>query len=121
MTRHAVLIVEDNEQLRQLYRTALTLAGYDVSEADDGLDALIHMDRSIPDLIVLMLPTIDGLAVLQEISAQALMRRMPVVVIGSSDALNHIDVACLLHKPVSAYDLVKVVRTCLASAHPEPA
>jgi len=57
-SRRKILIVEDDEDLRTLFRVTLTLAGYDVQEAGDGLEALRQIDHSPPDLVVLelMLP-----------------------------------------------------------------
>ena len=39
--RQTILVVEDDEDLRRLFRTSLALAGYDVIEAGDGLDDVV--------------------------------------------------------------------------------
>lgn len=116
--RQTILVVEDDDDLRRLFRTALTIAGYDVFEAGDGLDALLRIDHSPPDLIVLdlMLPRLSGMVVQQEIAAQALTRDIPIVVItGSNVAAAEMNVACFLRKPVAPDELVETVRTCLTS------
>ena len=116
--RQTILVVEDDEDLRRLFRTALTIAGFDVVEAGDGIDALRWIDHSIPDLVILdlLLPSISGMAVKQEIAAQAVTRDIPIVVItGSSIAPEELEVACFLRKPVSPDQLIATVRTCLAS------
>ena len=116
--RQTILIVEDNEDLRRLFRTALALAGFDVMEAGDGLEALKRIDHSPPDLVVLdlVLPGVSGLVVHQEIAAQAVTRDIPVVVItGSSVGASDLNVACFLRKPVLPDRLVDAVRACLAS------
>ena len=116
--RQTVLIVEDDEDLRHLFRTALALAGYDVIEAGDGLEALRWIDQSPPDLVILdlLLPRISGLVVQQEITAQAVTRQIPIVVItGSTMAADDLDVACFLRKPVSPDQLIETVRSCLTS------
>lgn len=113
-----ILIVEDDEDVRRLYRTALSLAGFDVVEAGDGLDALRWIDHSPPDLVILdlLLPRVSGLVVQQEISAQAVTRQIPIVVItGAAVADEAMDVACFLRKPVSPDRLIDTVRACLAS------
>ena len=46
--RQTILVVEDDEDLRRLFRTALILAGYDVAEAGDGLEALLRIDQAPP-------------------------------------------------------------------------
>ena len=117
--RQTILVVEDDEDLRRLFRTALALAGYDVIEAGDGLEALQRIDQAIPDLVILdlMLPGMSGMVVHQELAAQALTRQIPVIVItGSAFLPDTLDVACLLRKPVSPDDLIEAVRKCLASA-----
>lgn len=116
--RQTILVVEDDEDLRRLFRTALALAGYDVIEAGDGLEALQRIDQLIPDLVVLdlLLPGMSGIVVQQELAAQALTRQIPVVVItGTAIEPGSIDVACLLRKPVSPDELIDAVRKCLAT------
>ena len=119
--RQTILIVEDDEDLRRLFRTALTLAGYTVEEAGDGLEALQKIDHSPPDLVVLdlMLPQISGLTVRQEIAAHVFTRDIPVVIItGSTTDLSHIRSACVLRKPISPEQLLTTVQSCLADAPP---
>jgi DNA-binding response OmpR family regulator len=116
--RQTILIVEDDEDLRHLFRTALALAGYDVIEAGDGLEALRWIDHSPPDLVILdlLLPRISGLVVQQEIAAQAVTRQIPIVVVtGSTMAADGLDVACFLRKPISPDQLIAAVRSCLTA------
>jgi CheY-like chemotaxis protein len=116
--RQTILIVEDDEDLRRLFRTALSLAGYDVMEAGDGLEALQRIDSTPPDLIVLdlVLPRLSGLVVREEIAAQAITRDIPIVVItGSAVDAAVMDVECFLRKPVEPDRMVEAVRSCLAA------
>jgi DNA-binding response OmpR family regulator len=116
-----VLIVEDDHALRRMYRTALTLAGFEVIEADDGLAALHFVEYRTPDLVVLdlMLPTMSGLVVQQEIAAHAHTRNIPIVIVTGADlALDDVDVSCVLRKPVTPDALVDAVRSCLTSGAP---
>jgi two-component system phosphate regulon response regulator PhoB len=122
MARSAtVLVVEDDPALRRMYRTALALAGFDIVEADDGLAALHVLDQQAPDIVVLdlMLPTISGFIVQQEIAAHAHTRSIPIVVVTGADlSLDHLDVPCVLRKPVTPEALVDSVRSCLTSGAP---
>jgi DNA-binding response OmpR family regulator len=116
-----VLIVEDDPALRRMYRTALALAGFEAVEADDGLAALHFLENRAPDLVILdlMLPTMSGLIVQQEIAAHAHTRNIPIVIVTGSDmSLDHLDVPCVLRKPVSPEALVDTVRRCLVSGAP---
>lgn len=101
-----------------MYRAALGLAGFNIIEAEDGLSALHILDARAPDIVVLdlILPTIDGLTVQQEIAAQAGTRHIPVLIVTGSDLpLDELNVPCILRKPVAADDLVAAVKRCLAS------
>lgn len=118
MKRETVLIVEDDAAVRRMYRTALGFAGYDVIEANDGPAALHVLEQRTTDLVVLdlILPTLSGIAVQQEIAAHAHTRHIPVVIITGSDMrLDDIQVPCILRKPISPEQLVATVRTCLIS------
>ena len=85
IVRKRILVVEDDDGLRGLYRTTLTLAGYLVEEASDGLVALSVIDNRPPDLVVLdlMLPTVSGFVVQQDIAARSRTRDIPVVIVTS--------------------------------------
>lgn len=112
-----ILVVEDDGDLRQIYRLALSFAGFSVQEAADGMDALRRLDSDPPDLIVLdlMLPDLSGLVVQQEVAAHAHTRNIPVVIVtGSTVALDHVDVSCVLRKPITPEQLIETVRKCLA-------
>ena len=117
-TRKGLLIVEDDTDLRLLYRTALTLNGFDVREAADGIAALVEIEQHLPDLVVLDLglPKLGGLSVQQELAADVQTRKIPIVVVtGSTENLDHIPVDCVLKKPATPERLVEVVLACLAS------
>ena len=117
-TRRTILIVEDDEDLRAAFRIALALAGYEVLEAGDGLEALRIIDHSPPDLVVLdyILPTVSGEIVSQELASHVLTRNIPVIMVtGSARDLSGFDVACVLRKPITPEELVNKVETCLAN------
>jgi DNA-binding response OmpR family regulator len=118
---HTVLVVEDDEHLRHLYRTALTMSGYRVREARSGFEALRLLDASPVDIVVLdlMLPGVDGFMVRDELAASRDTQCIPIVIVtGAGGDLDYLDVPCLLRKPISADQLVHAVRRCLASAAP---
>lgn len=111
-----ILVVEDNADLRRLFRTALTMAGFDVDEAADGLDALRIIESRVPDLVVLdlMLRSLDGVSVQQELAARAITREIPIVVVtGSSLDVSGVNVSCVLRKPIMPDQLVETVRHCI--------
>jgi DNA-binding response OmpR family regulator len=119
MPKKRILIVEDDVDLRRMFRTTLSMAGYDVEDAGDGVEALRIVENRLPDLIVLdlVLRALDGVSVQQELASRALTRQIPVVIVtGSTINTGALDVACVLHKPVMPDELVKTVKQCLAHA-----
>ncbi len=116
-----VLIVEDDAPARRMYRVALSFAGFEVVEADDGMAALRQIDQHPPDIVVLdlLLPNVSGLVVQQEIAAHAHTRNIPIVVVTGSDLdVDRLDVPCVLRKPVLPDRLVEAVRSCLHGGAP---
>jgi len=115
--RRTVLVVEDDVDLRHLLRQGLIFAGYDVQEARGGFEALRTLDSARPDLVILdlALPGIDGYTVREELAAQVHTRHIPIVVVtGSAEPLEWLDVNCLLRKPVTLDAVLEAVRRCLA-------
>jgi DNA-binding response OmpR family regulator len=112
--RKVVLVVEDDDDLRGMFRHALRFGDFEVREAVDGVDALRTIEDAQPDLVVLDvgLPTLDGVSVWQELAAQPHTRHIPVIVVTGIDGfvLPH---ATVLRKPVSPYELVGAVRRFL--------
>jgi len=67
--RSSILVVEDEENLRDALKLNLQLEGYEVSCANDGLEALRKLENEFFDLIILdiMLPEVDGISVTETI------------------------------------------------------
>ena len=78
-----VMIVEDDEDVRQLLRRGLTKDGWTIDEAENGLVALAHLNEAVPDLILLDLamPQMDGFEFLEELRASDVWHNIPVVVV----------------------------------------
>jgi CheY-like chemotaxis protein len=76
-----VLIVEDNDDTRQMLRAALTLKGHEVDEAADGATGLAVALASPPDiaLIDIGLPDIDGCELARRLRASAQNGRIPLI------------------------------------------
>ena len=112
-----VLVVEDDRALREYYRSALQFAGFAAIAVEDGLSALRHIDSSKPRAVVLDsgLPRLAGLDVQQELKARPETQHIPIVIVSGTDTsgLNHNDFACILHKPVSAEELIAAVERCV--------
>jgi two-component system alkaline phosphatase synthesis response regulator PhoP len=64
-----ILVVEDEENLREALKLNLQLEGYEVACANDGLDALRKLENEFFDLVILdiMLPEVDGISVTETV------------------------------------------------------
>lgn len=79
----SVLIIDDDQAIRGLLETLLTIEGYDVHAAADGLAGLSAVEELEPDCVLLdlMMPGLDGHAVLQAIRARPHGMDVPVVML----------------------------------------
>jgi threonine synthase len=85
---HTIAILEDNPQSALLLRRILQTRGdYQILEAHDGISGLEMVRRERPDLILLdlMMPGMDGFAILEALKADERLSAVPVVVITAKD------------------------------------
>lgn len=78
-----ILVIEDEARIAEGLRLNLSLAGYAVSVAPDGIDGLAQWRIWHPDLIVLdiMLPMIDGFSILKTIRQED--EKIPVLILSA--------------------------------------
>lgn len=83
MRGKCVLIIEDTDLLRRMYRDRLTQDGYEVLDAGDGLAGLAALRERPVDLILLdlVMPCMGGLQVLEAVKADPRTRSIPVVIL----------------------------------------
>jgi len=72
VTKGDILVVEDNEENRDIFRTILEFGGFSVSTAEDGEAGLAAILSGHPDLVVLDigLPRMDGWELLQRLRSE---------------------------------------------------
>ena len=82
MARH-VLVVDDEGTIRRIVQINLTRAGYRVSVAEDGIQAIELARQEKPDLIVLdvMMPRMDGFEALQRLKSDPETQKIPVIML----------------------------------------
>lgn len=89
-----ILLIEDDEFLREICVKKLIKEGFDVSVAVDGEQAIKEMDKIEPDLILLdiILPTMNGYEVLQKIKVHKniKIRQVPIIVLSNLGQENDI-------------------------------
>jgi CheY-like chemotaxis protein len=123
-----VLVVDDDDDLRQLYRLHLELVGVRVVDAPDGATGLAAARAERPNLIVLDLhmPEIDGWQVLRELRADGQLGDLEVVVLtGTADEATELrareaGASSYVVKPVRIEDLVSVILQQLGRPAPDP-
>jgi CheY-like chemotaxis protein len=114
-----VLIVDDEEDTRELIRDLLEAKGFSVATAEDGeqaLNAMAAVPRVCLMILDLIMPNMGGLEVLQRLAADPAAQNIPVWVSTSAPHLAPEGVPCL-PKPVDVDQLVALVRDhCIAQA-----
>jgi CheY-like chemotaxis protein len=115
-----ILVVEDDEATRELYRQALVVAGYQVVAVSDGLEALRIVETKRPAAVVLdlLLPRLGGLDVYKELQAHRPTRDIPVIVVTGSESRESTgsEFRFFLRKPVHVDTLVRVVEDAIRTA-----
>ncbi|HET7190650.1 MAG TPA: response regulator [Pseudolabrys sp.] len=80
-----ILVVEDQEDNRQILRDLLGSAGYDLIEAENGEEALAAVSKHRPDLVLMdiQLPVMDGYEATRRLKADPEFKAIPVIVVTS--------------------------------------
>lgn len=113
-----ILVVDDDDAIRGLIRDVLVEEGYTVEEAGNGSEALAALQRlpmSCVLLVDLLMPQVDGWQFIEQVRADELRRRTPVVVMSSSITLQRIPAdVTFLEKPFKISRLISTIRRCHA-------
>lgn len=112
-SRRSVLVVDDDVATREMFKTVLRMAGFEVSTAADGVAALRQIDQHVPDVVVLDLdlPGVNGIVVHEELDAREETHGVPVVIVTGTDWQSPIRASATLRKPTSPHELVGAVRS----------
>jgi two-component system, cell cycle response regulator DivK len=80
-----ILVVEDQEDNRQIIRDLLSATDYEIVEAESGEQALEAVAQQRPDLILMdiQLPGIDGYEATRRIKADPVLRSIPIFAVTS--------------------------------------
>lgn len=111
--RHTVLLVEDEDDLREMMRDALEMNGYCVVAAEEGqaaLDALDRVEHVCLVLLDLLMPGMNGWDFFAKMRARPDLARVPVVVHTSAPDQAPEGVTSVLRKPLDLARLLSVVR-----------
>ena len=117
-----VLVVDDDRDIRDLVTFKLEQAGYEVRQAEDGLQALEAVREWSPDLVVLdvMMPGLSGVDVTRELRADPATAATPVILLTAKAQEADVETGFVsgaddyVVKPFSPRELVSRVQAVLA-------
>jgi two-component system cell cycle response regulator DivK len=117
-----ILVVEDQVDNRQILRDLLGNAGYELTEAENGEEAIVVVARRRPDLILMdiQLPIMDGYEATRRIRTNPDLKSVPIIAVTSyalaGDENKALAAGCdgYVTKPYSPRDLLAKVRSYLA-------
>lgn len=118
----SVLVVDDEPLTQDLLRLMLEPAGFRVTGAEHGLEALQKVQQNKPDIMILdvMMPHMDGIAVCRKIRSNPETADLPIVMLSGKTHLNAVEEGMeaganrYLAKPMSRNDLIQSLREVLA-------
>ena len=114
-----VLIVDDDAGVRKMLKTLLVCEHFEVRDAGDGLEALKHLEKELPDLILLDLamPLMDGQSLLIELEKRRWRASLRVVVLTANmyarPHMASVQVDGWIMKPFHLAELLREIRTVL--------
>lgn len=116
-----VLAVDDSLTMRELLKSALSQAGYAVTLASDGQDALARLAEAAPDLILtdLNMPRLDGFGLIAAVRSGRQAAHVPILVLTTEtgpdlkDRARRIGATGWIGKPFDDASLVATIRRVL--------
>jgi CheY-like chemotaxis protein len=115
-----ILVVEDDESMRELLRMHLAAAGYEVRVAGDGIEAGYAVLKSTPDLIIcdIAMPNMDGFQFIAALREDKSLPKIPVIFLTSQEEgdsrARELGASAFLTKPVLADWLLTEVQRALS-------
>lgn len=117
----SILIVEDDAFNREFLRILLDTAGFSVTEASDGFQALAMLQERVPDLILLdvVMPGLDGISVCRKIKEDERFVDIPIIFLSSRTETEdkiiglHAGASDYIAKPFEAAEILARVRVHL--------
>lgn len=114
---YRILVIEDEDSIRELVKLNLELADFEVIEAADGLEGLNKVMQEKPDLVLLdlMLPKMDGYELLPKITE----RQIPVIILTAMNGLKdkikgfNLGTDDYITKPFESMELLARIRAVL--------
>ena len=126
--KNSILLVDDEPNVREMLRQMLEMGGFDVIEAEDGLDALDKLEDIVPDVMILdvMMPHLDGVSVCKQLRADAEFVSLPIIMLSGKTQQKAVQEGLAaganryLRKPITVEELIQNVRELLPAPSPLP-
>jgi DNA-binding response OmpR family regulator len=124
--KNLILLVDDEPNLRELLRQMLELGGFDVVEAEDGLEALEKLEVVAPDVMILdvMMPNLDGVSLCKKLRAGTAFAGLPIIMVSGKTQHKAVQEGLAaganqyLCKPITVQELLQSVRSLLPAPSP---
>ncbi|MFA5994019.1 MAG: response regulator [Parcubacteria group bacterium] len=85
MEKQTIMVIEDDAFVMDIYQTKLSIEGFDVVGAENGMEALKKLEGGdfMPDLILLdiLMPYVNGLEVLERIKKDERLNKIPIILL----------------------------------------
>jgi len=116
----SILVVEDSESVRYLYKEMMSRMGIAIAEAEDGESAIVYLQENAPDFIILdmLLPRIQGTQVLEYIYRMPHLRNTCVIIISAHEKFRQLQRRPGDHfilKPVTLHQLRAIIKPVQSS------
>jgi two-component system chemotaxis response regulator CheY len=120
-----VLLIEDDTDIRRVFRLALMSEGFTVTEAGDGLEALHIVQSEAFDAVVLdlSLPRMDGASMLDSLKTMPSGQKVPIFIVSALDdpaveeRMMQAGAAVFLRKPILPAKVASTVRRHLVASN----
>lgn len=126
MSRHRILVVDDDPRLLHIVAMYLGIEGYDVASASNGEEGLKQVEAHRPELVILdiMMPGMDGVEACRRIRADPETAHIPVLMFSALSGDDDVERARLagathlITKPFNLVGLGSVVKSFFGSENP---
>ena len=114
-----VLVVEDDNDLRFIYNSALSRQGLDVVAVSNTVEALLHLTNQDFDVILLdmNMPDMPGLKLVEFAHDDVRLRHVPIIVVSATEQwraqVTPLGVRHFMVKPVTMYEVIERVNEVL--------
>ncbi|WP_303977892.1 response regulator [Dongia mobilis] len=119
-----VLLIDDDELVRDMLQTALQLAGHDVTPAGNGREGLEKFAERRPDIVVtdIIMPEQEGIETI--LAIRRIDQALPIIAMSGGSSLGAVDflnaarsfgASRVLNKPFSPKDLIAALKDCLVT------